>query len=86
MPSTAIDTPDALHERAVSVGAESVMGLTDQEDGSRVFAARDLEGNKCGASAPTAPAPEPALAPRRLGSRLAEFMRPARFKAASCAS
>jgi uncharacterized glyoxalase superfamily protein PhnB len=45
VPSTAIDIPDALHERAVAAGAETVMGLTDQEDGSREFAARDLEGN-----------------------------------------
>jgi len=44
VPSTAIDNPDALHERAVAAGAETVMGLTDQEDGSREFA-RDLEGN-----------------------------------------
>jgi hypothetical protein len=41
----AIDNPDALHERAVAACAEIVMGLTDQEDGSREFAARDLEGN-----------------------------------------
>jgi uncharacterized glyoxalase superfamily protein PhnB len=41
----AIDNPDAVHERAVSAGAETVMGLTDQEYGSREFAARDLEGN-----------------------------------------
>jgi uncharacterized glyoxalase superfamily protein PhnB len=40
----AIDNPDARHERAVAAGAETVMGLTDQEDGSREFA-RDLEGN-----------------------------------------
>jgi uncharacterized glyoxalase superfamily protein PhnB len=44
VPSTAIDNPDALHERAVAVGAETAMGLTDQEDGSREFAG-DLEGN-----------------------------------------
>jgi len=41
----AINNPDALHERAVAAGADFVMGLTDQEDGSREFAARDLEGN-----------------------------------------
>jgi uncharacterized glyoxalase superfamily protein PhnB len=41
----AIGNPDALHERAVSAGVEIVMRLTDQEDGSRGFAARDLEGN-----------------------------------------
>jgi uncharacterized glyoxalase superfamily protein PhnB len=45
VPSTAIDNPDALDERAVAAGAEAVMGLTDQEDGSQEFAARDLEGN-----------------------------------------
>jgi uncharacterized glyoxalase superfamily protein PhnB len=38
-------TPDALHDRAAAAGAEIVMGLTDQEYGSREFAARDLEGN-----------------------------------------
>jgi len=41
----AIDDPDALHARAVGSGAEVVMALTDQEYGSREFAARDLEGN-----------------------------------------
>ena len=40
----AIDNPDARHECAVAAGAEIVMRLTDQEDGSREFA-RDLEGN-----------------------------------------
>jgi hypothetical protein len=83
--SAAIDNPDALHERAVAAGAEIVMRLTDQEDGSREFAARDLEGNVwCFGT--NAPAPEPALAPRRLGSRQDEFIRPARFTPASCAS
>ena len=77
----AIDNPDALHKRAVATGTEIVMGVTDQEDGSREFAARDLEGNVwCFGT--NAPAPEPALAPRRLGSRQAEFIRPARFTAA----
>jgi uncharacterized glyoxalase superfamily protein PhnB len=37
--------PDALHDRAAAAGAEIVMGLTDQEYGSREFAARDPEGN-----------------------------------------
>ena len=41
----AIDDPDAVHERAVGAGAEIVMGLTDQDYGSREFAARDHEGN-----------------------------------------
>jgi uncharacterized glyoxalase superfamily protein PhnB len=40
-----VDDPDALHERAVAAGAEIVMGLTDQDYGSRDFAARDLDGN-----------------------------------------
>lgn len=40
-----VDDPDALHERAVRAGAEIVMGLTDQEYGSREFAARDPHGN-----------------------------------------
>ena len=41
----AIDDPDAMHARAAAAGAEIVMGLTDQEYGSREFAARDYEGN-----------------------------------------
>jgi uncharacterized glyoxalase superfamily protein PhnB len=41
----AIDDPDSMHDRAVSAGAEIVMGLTDQDYGSREFAARDYEGN-----------------------------------------
>ena len=41
----AIDDPDAMHVRAVAAGAEIVMELTDQDYGSRDFAARDLEGN-----------------------------------------
>jgi uncharacterized glyoxalase superfamily protein PhnB len=41
----AIDDPDAIHARAVGAGAEIVMELTDQEYGSREFAARDPEGN-----------------------------------------
>lgn len=40
-----VDDPDALHERAVGAGAEIVMGLTDQDYGSREFAAKDLYGN-----------------------------------------
>jgi uncharacterized glyoxalase superfamily protein PhnB len=39
------DAPDALHDRAAAAGAEIVMGLTDQDYGSREFAARDFEGN-----------------------------------------
>ena len=40
-----VDDPDALYERALAAGAEIVMGLTDQDYGSRDFAARDLDGN-----------------------------------------
>jgi uncharacterized glyoxalase superfamily protein PhnB len=38
-------TPDALHDRVAAAGAEIVMGLSDQDYGSREFAARDAEGN-----------------------------------------
>ena len=40
-----VDDPDALHDRAVAAGAEIVSGLTDQDYGSREFAARDPHGN-----------------------------------------
>jgi uncharacterized glyoxalase superfamily protein PhnB len=40
-----LDDPDSHHSRAVAAGAEIVMGLTDQEYGSREYAARDTEGN-----------------------------------------
>jgi uncharacterized glyoxalase superfamily protein PhnB len=40
-----VDDPDALHAQAVAAGAEIVMGLTDQDYGSREFAARDPHGN-----------------------------------------
>ncbi|OLL72639.1 hypothetical protein Ae168Ps1_1017 [Pseudonocardia sp. Ae168_Ps1] len=39
------DDPDALHDRAVAAGATVVMGLTDQDYGSREFAVTDAEGN-----------------------------------------
>jgi uncharacterized glyoxalase superfamily protein PhnB len=39
------DDPDGLHDRAVAAGADILMGLTDQDYGSREFAARDVEGN-----------------------------------------
>jgi uncharacterized glyoxalase superfamily protein PhnB len=39
------DDPDALHDRAKAAGAEIVMGLRDQDYGSREFTARDLDGN-----------------------------------------
>jgi uncharacterized glyoxalase superfamily protein PhnB len=41
----AVDDPDAHHARAVAAGAEIVMALTDQDYGSREYAARDTEGN-----------------------------------------
>jgi uncharacterized glyoxalase superfamily protein PhnB len=41
----AIDDPDAHHDRAVAAGADIVMGLTDQDYGSREFALRDSAGN-----------------------------------------
>jgi uncharacterized glyoxalase superfamily protein PhnB len=41
----AVDDPDTLHDRAAAAGAEIVMGLTDQDYGSREFAARDPHGN-----------------------------------------
>jgi uncharacterized glyoxalase superfamily protein PhnB len=40
-----VDDPDARHDRAVAAGAEIVMSLTDQDYGSREFAARDPHGN-----------------------------------------
>jgi uncharacterized glyoxalase superfamily protein PhnB len=43
-----VSDPDALHDRAAAAGAEIVMGLTEQDYGSRDFAARDLEGNVWG--------------------------------------
>ncbi|ANY09572.1 VOC family protein [Pseudonocardia sp. HH130630-07] len=39
------DDPDTLHDRAVAAGADVVMGLTDQDYGSREFAVADPEGN-----------------------------------------
>jgi uncharacterized glyoxalase superfamily protein PhnB len=41
----ALQDPDAHHARAVAAGAEIVMGLTDQDYGSREYAAADTEGN-----------------------------------------
>jgi uncharacterized glyoxalase superfamily protein PhnB len=41
----AVDDPDAHHARATAAGAEIVMPLTDQDYGSREYAARDPEGN-----------------------------------------
>jgi uncharacterized glyoxalase superfamily protein PhnB len=39
-----VDDPDAHHDRAVAAGAEVVFPLTDQDYGSRDYAARDPEG------------------------------------------
>jgi uncharacterized glyoxalase superfamily protein PhnB len=40
-----IDDPDAHHARAVAAGAEIVRPLTDQDYGSREYAAKDPGGN-----------------------------------------
>lgn len=40
-----VDDPDGLYDTAAAAGAEIVMGLTDQDYGSREFAARDPYGN-----------------------------------------
>ncbi|STZ62067.1 VOC family protein [Mycolicibacterium tokaiense] len=40
-----VDDPDLLHARAEAAGAEIIMPLTDQDYGSREFAARDPHGN-----------------------------------------
>jgi uncharacterized glyoxalase superfamily protein PhnB len=39
------DDPDALFERASKAGADIVVGLKDEDYGSRGFTARDPEGN-----------------------------------------
>lgn len=41
----AVDDPDAHHARASAAGAEILMEPTDQDYGSREYAARDPEGN-----------------------------------------
>lgn len=41
----AVDDPDAHHARAKAAGAVIVMELTNQDYGSREYAARDPEGN-----------------------------------------
>ena len=41
----ALDDVDALHQRALEAGADILMAPTDQDYGSRDFAARDPEGN-----------------------------------------
>jgi uncharacterized glyoxalase superfamily protein PhnB len=40
-----VDDPDAHYEQAKAAGAEIVMELTDQDYGSRDYAAEDPEGN-----------------------------------------
>jgi uncharacterized glyoxalase superfamily protein PhnB len=40
-----VDDPDAHHDRARAAGAEIVRELTDQDYGSREYAARDPAGN-----------------------------------------
>ena len=40
-----VDDPDAHHARAVAAGAEIVRPLTDQDYGSREYAAKDPGGN-----------------------------------------
>ena len=40
-----MDDPDAHHDRAKASGADIVMELTDQPNGSREYAAEDPEGN-----------------------------------------
>ncbi|MEA2377771.1 MAG: hypothetical protein QOD13_1678 [Thermoleophilaceae bacterium] len=41
----AVDDVDSLHDSASAAGAEIIMPPTDQDYGSRDFAARDPEGN-----------------------------------------
>jgi uncharacterized glyoxalase superfamily protein PhnB len=41
----ALDDVDAHHDKAAAAGAKIVMELTDQEYGSREYAAEDPEGN-----------------------------------------
>lgn len=40
-----VDDPDAHHDRASKAGAEITMPLTDQDYGSRDYAATDPDGN-----------------------------------------
>ena len=40
-----VDDPDAHHDRAKAAGAEITMPLTDQDYGSRDYAAKDRDGN-----------------------------------------
>jgi len=59
----AVDDPDGHHDRAVAAGADIVMGLTDQDYGSREYAARDSEGNLwCFGTYRPSPNPSPSTA------------------------
>jgi uncharacterized glyoxalase superfamily protein PhnB len=40
-----VEDPDAHHDRAIAAGAELVRALTDQDYGSREYAAKDPGGN-----------------------------------------
>jgi uncharacterized glyoxalase superfamily protein PhnB len=40
-----VDDPDSVHDQAKAAGAPIVQELTDQDYGSREFAAKDPEGN-----------------------------------------
>lgn len=40
-----VDDPDGHHDRAKAAGAEITMDLTDQDYGSRDYAAKDIDGN-----------------------------------------
>jgi uncharacterized glyoxalase superfamily protein PhnB len=40
-----VEDPDFLHHQAAAAGADIIMPLTDQDYGSREFAARDPYGN-----------------------------------------
>jgi uncharacterized glyoxalase superfamily protein PhnB len=42
----AVEDADAHHAQAVAAGAEVTTGLTDQDYGSRDYAAKDPEGNQ----------------------------------------
>ena len=42
----AVEDADAHHAQAVAAGAEITTGLTDQDYGSRDYAAKDPEGNQ----------------------------------------
>ncbi|WP_067469839.1 VOC family protein [Actinomadura macra] len=42
----AVDDPDAHHDRAKAAGAEIFRELTDQDYGSRDYAAHDQDGNE----------------------------------------